>query len=96
MTVLIHVTGSDIPRHNHTVICGFNDTLAAASEHARELWLLAKTNGFTEALLGALGTVLWRESAGAGDYHAKRKQIVDRFFFHGPVQHQAVAGASDA
>ncbi|SUG68857.1 4-alpha-L-fucosyl transferase [Salmonella enterica subsp. enterica] len=60
MTVLIHVLGSDIPHHNHTVLRFFNDTLAATSEHAREFMVAGEDNGFTESCPALSLRFLWQ------------------------------------
>lgn len=84
MTVLIHVTGSDIPHHNHTVLRFFNDTLAATSEHAREFMVAGEDNGFTESCpalsLRFYGSKKALAQAVIAKAKANRRQ---RFFFHG-------------
>ncbi|MCH5757961.1 TDP-N-acetylfucosamine:lipid II N-acetylfucosaminyltransferase, partial [Salmonella enterica] len=84
MTVLIHVLGSDIPHHNHTVLRFFNDTLAAASEHAREFMVAGEDNGFTESCpalsLRFYGSKKALAQAVIAKAKANRRQ---RFFFHG-------------
>lgn len=84
MTVLIHVLGSDIPHHNHTVLRFFNDTLAATSEHAREFMVAGEDNGFTESCpalsLRFYGSKKALAQAVIAKAKANRRQ---RFFFHG-------------
>ncbi|SUG40389.1 4-alpha-L-fucosyl transferase [Salmonella enterica subsp. arizonae] len=84
MTVLIHVLGSDIPHHNHTVLRFFNDTLASTNEHAREFMVAGEDNGFTESCpalsLRFYGSKKALAQAVIAKAKANRRQ---RFFFHG-------------
>ncbi len=84
MTVLIHVLGSDIPHHNHTVLRFFNDTLAATSEHAREFMVAGEDNGLTESCPALSLRFYASKKALAQAVIAKAKaNRRQRFFFHG-------------
>lgn len=42
MNVLLHVLGTDIPHHNHTLLRFFNDQLAPTQAHARQFMLVSR------------------------------------------------------
>lgn len=84
MTALIHVLGSDIPHHNHTVLRFFNDHLAATGTHAREFMLAGQDNGMSDEYpalhLHFYGSKQALAKAVIAKAKADRQQ---RFFFHG-------------
>ena len=84
MTALIHVLGSDIPHHNHTVLRFFNDELAAQGQHAREFMVVGNGQG-AGAEFSALSLRFYPNKkvlaqAVIAKAKANREQ---RFFFHG-------------
>jgi dTDP-N-acetylfucosamine:lipid II N-acetylfucosaminyltransferase len=84
MTALIHVLGSDIPHHNHTVLRFFNEHLAATGIHAREFMLAGQDDGMSDAYpnlhLHFYGSKQALAKAVIAKAQANRQQ---RFFFHG-------------
>lgn len=84
MTTLIHVLGSDIPHHNNTVLGFFNQTLAPATELARE-FMVAAPGGIDPQAFPALSVTCYGgKSALAKAVVARAKaDRTLRFFFHG-------------
>ena len=84
MTALIHVLGSDIPHHNHTVLRFFNESLAAAGPNARDFMLAGQDSGISEMYpalrLQFFGSKQALAQAVIAKAKANRQQ---RFFFHG-------------
>lgn len=84
MTALIHVLGSDIPHHNHTVLRFFNEHLAATGIHAREFMLAGQDDGMSDAYpslhLHFYGSKQAIAKAVIAKAQSNRQQ---RFFFHG-------------
>jgi len=84
MTALIHVLGSDIPHHNHTVLRFFNDNLAASGDRAREFMLAGQDEGISSTYpaltLHFFGSKQALAQAVIAKAKANRQQ---RFFFHG-------------
>lgn len=84
MTALIHVLGSDIPHHNHTVLRFFNDELAADTPHAREFMMVGSAAA-SDVQYPALTLQFFTSK------QALAKAVIDkakanraqRFFFHG-------------
>ncbi|MHB9330899.1 TDP-N-acetylfucosamine:lipid II N-acetylfucosaminyltransferase [Phytobacter ursingii] len=84
MTALIHVLGSDIPHHNHTVLRFFDEHLAATGIHAREFMLAGQDDGMSGAYpnlhLHFYGSKQALAKAVIAKAQGNRQQ---RFFFHG-------------
>ncbi|ORJ49819.1 4-alpha-L-fucosyltransferase [Kluyvera intermedia] len=84
MTALIHVLGSDIPHHNHTVLRFFDEHLAATGIHAREFMLAGQDDGMSDAYpnlhLHFYGSKQALAKAVIAKAQGNRQQ---RFFFHG-------------
>lgn len=84
MTALIHVLGSDIPHHNHTVLRFFDEHLAAMGIHAREFMLAGQDDGMSGAYpslhLHFYGSKQALAKAVIAKAQSNRQQ---RFFFHG-------------
>lgn len=84
MTELIHVLGSDIPHHNRTLLCFFNDSLASASEHGRVFMVAGHDDGISEACPLLSLTFFSDKKALARAVTARAKgNRAQRFFFHG-------------
>lgn len=84
MTPLIHVLGSDIPHHNHTVLNYFNQHLAPGNYQARE-FMVACRDPKTLPATSALNITCWPDKknlarAVIARARADRRQ---RFLFHG-------------
>lgn len=84
MTALIHVLGSDIPHHNHTVLNYFNDYLAPLHSEARQFMVVSQNSQLLPKT-PALEVKCWPDKkslarAVAAQAKANRQQ---RFFFHG-------------
>lgn len=84
MTALIHVLGSDIPHHNHTVLRFFNEHLAATGIHACEFMLAGQDDGMSDSYpnlhLHFYGSKQALAKAVIAKAQSNRQQ---RFFFHG-------------
>jgi dTDP-N-acetylfucosamine:lipid II N-acetylfucosaminyltransferase len=84
MTALIHVLGSDIPHHNHTVLRFFSEALAAGSEHARVFMVVGDENALRAAGPNLSLTFYPNKKALATAVVAKAKaNRKQHFFFHG-------------
>lgn len=84
MTALIHVLGSDIPHHNHTVLRFFNEELAPGSAHARQFMVVDPKKGEGVACPALSVTFFQDKKALAEAVIAKAKACREqRFFFHG-------------
>jgi dTDP-N-acetylfucosamine:lipid II N-acetylfucosaminyltransferase len=93
MTALIHVLGSDIPHHNHTVLRFFNEHLAATGIHAREFMLAGQDDGMSDAYpnlhLHFYGS---KQALAKGCYCQSAGQQAATFLFPRSIQHRYLAG----
>lgn len=84
MTELIHILGSDIPHHNHTVLRFFVEELAAEPAHARRFMVVSRDESLAAAY-PALDIDRYEDKSALAkavvvNAKANRQQ---RFFFHG-------------
>jgi dTDP-N-acetylfucosamine:lipid II N-acetylfucosaminyltransferase len=83
MTTLIHVLGSNIPHHNHTVLSFFQQTLAA-SEQGRRFMVVSYDSGLAAAWPSLAIEVFPTKKALAQAVTARaRRDRRQRFLFHG-------------
>ncbi|MBJ3816288.1 TDP-N-acetylfucosamine:lipid II N-acetylfucosaminyltransferase [Shimwellia pseudoproteus] len=84
MTKLLHILGSDIPHHNHTVLTFFNQKLAPDTALARE-FMVAAGHDFDAAAFPALDIIRYpdKRSLAAGLLAFARQHPDYHFFFHG-------------
>lgn len=94
MTVLIHVLGSDILTIT-TPCCGFNDSLAATSEHARTFMVAGRDAGFSESCPALSLSFYDGKGAGPCGYCEGESGSPTALLLSWSVQHQPVAGAAE-
>ena len=84
MNALIHILGSDIPHHNHTVLRYFNDELSSLGANARR-FLVVSQDASLQSIYPALEITCYPTKKALADaaIAQAREDRTRRFFFHG-------------